>query len=162
MKNFAFPSLSACLSLTSSGDQVAQEIWQVDSRVKLSMHDTGRDRTLHVNVEVDNDDMARSPKLIVTLPRNCQVTAIKLAEGFELTPYQIMGHDNFAIPQPSTMSDSYVQFDIRNMNREAFDVDITFVPTKGKFRQNSQAAAFIYNITPEANKKNNYAVIDVH
>lgn len=157
-------SLFVCvlgLFILSAQSVKAQEIWQVDGRVSLDLDRSGGYRILHANVKVDNDDTARSPKLIVTLPRNSEVTGIKFAKGFENTPYQIMGSNNLAVSHESGTKDSYVQFDIRNLNKEAFGVSITFVPTEKKYRPKSQAAAFIYGITPDLNKKNNYAVIAV-
>ncbi len=144
-------------------DTAAQEIWQVDSRIEsMSLKDNGKSKTITIQVKADNDDTGRSPKLIVTLPRNSKVTSVTMDENFKTTPYQVMGHGNLALGHVNENIDSYVQFDLRNLTKETFEVRITIKPMSDGFQKSAEASAFIYGITPERNKENNYKVIQLN
>lgn len=78
--------------LLFSNSTSAQEIWQVDSRIEnMVVKKSGGYYILFVTVVSNNDDDARSPKLIVNIPRNCKIHGITMPAGFESTPYQIYG-----------------------------------------------------------------------
>ena len=73
-----------------------------------------------------------------------------------------MGYNNLALNHNPHPVDSYVQFDIRNLNKESFKAEVTLVPVNGSFETPSSAAAFVYGITPEHNKENNYSVVYIN
>lgn len=138
-------------------DTYSQEIWQVDSRIEsMSVKDKGNSKIINIQVKADNDDTERSPTLIVSLPRNSKVTSVNMNDNFKNTPYQVMGHGNLALSHVKENIDSYVQFDLRNLNKETFDVSISISPTSGGFQKDASVSAFIFGITPELNKENNF------
>ena len=138
----------------------AQAIWQVDSKIDLSVSKSGNYNLVKIKVKANNDDTQRSPKLIVTLPRNCKVKSITMDDEFKyITPYQVMGSGNLALSHIEEQTDGYVQFDLKNLNQEEFNVTINILPTSFGFKPKATLGAFIYGITPELNKTNNYKTI---
>lgn len=150
-------------SLTSSS---AQEIWQVDSSIEdLTVEKSGRYYILNVRIKSHNDDDARSPKLIVNLPRNCRVNGITMPAGFENTAYQIFGNKSQAVPSNAQAKqiDAYINFDLDNLGTTTdISFKISFSPTFGTLRPQSAASAFIYTLTPEATKSNNFATVNIN
>lgn len=136
---------------------MSKEKSQTDTQLHLTTRKSGGYTILKVSVNAANDDAARSPKLIVTLPRKSQVNGVKINnQKHDPTPYQIMGNGNLALPHKPPKTDAYVQFDIRNLNKESFEAEISIVPQNGGWEDKASAGAFIYSLSPELNKENNY------
>lgn len=144
----------------------AQEIWQVDSSIeKMTIERSGEYYIMYVTIKSHNDDDARSPKLIVTLPRNCTVRGITMPKGFESTAYQIFGNESQALKSGSVKyhTDSYINFDLKNLDTRTNETfKISFLPTKEGLRPQSAASAFIYSLTPEASKANNFKSVNIN
>lgn len=146
------------ITLMAGSTYAQKEIWQVDSRIEsVTIKNKGKLKIITIQVKADNDDTQRSSKLIISLPRNSNVTAVTMDEKFKYTiPYQVMGHGNLALSHIKKNIDSYVQLDLGNLNKETFVVNISISPTSGGFLKGASVSAFIFGITPELNKGNNF------
>ncbi len=144
----------------------AQPIWQIDSRIeRMTVEKSGEYYILNINVKANNDDDARSAKLIVNLPRNCKVNGITMPAGFENTAHQVFSNKTQASPKSGNgkQIDSYINFDLPNLGtRTDLTFKVSFVPTADGLRRGSEASAFIYSLTPEKDKKNNLAVVAIN
>lgn len=144
----------------------AQEIWQADSSIeKLTVEKSGEYYILYVTIKSHNDDDARSPKLIVNLPRNCRVQGITMPSGFENTAYQVFGNESQATGQGGVSQniDSYINFDLPNLGTRTNETfKISFIPTTEGMRKSSTVSAFIYSLTPDASKSNNFKIVKVN
>lgn len=135
------------------------EIWQSDLRVKMSQEKKGKYLIYDLVIRTDNDDASRSPHLIFSLPRNSQVRGIKFSKGFEQTAYQIYGSDSQALPPKTPSIDGYVKVDFRNLNRETVKIKISILEVDSGWKRGDGASAFVFGLTPERNKKNNFAYL---
>ena len=136
---------------------MANKKWQTDSRLQMTSPKSGGHKKLKITINADNDDTARSPKMIVTLPSHNQFKGVRINNRkHDTTPYQIMGNGNLVLPHDPPKTDAYVQFDIWNMNKEDFVKEISLLPVNGDWEDKASAGAFVYSLSPELNKENNY------
>ncbi|MDF1696072.1 MAG: hypothetical protein P1U56_09585 [Saprospiraceae bacterium] len=144
----------------------SQEIWQADSRIEtFSVTKSGGYYILYINIKSDNDDDARCPKLIICLPRNSRVTAVTLPKGHENMAFQVLGNKTQAAKNAENKDqiDGCVRFDLPNLGTKTNMIfKITFVATSDGLRSDSEASAFIYSLTPEKDKKNNFKTIQIN
>ena len=138
------------------------EIWQSDLRVKMTQKKTRTQSHYLITIKTDNDDMSRSPHLIFSLPRNAVVKKIKFSRGFERTAYQVYGNKAQAETGTSHRIDGYVKVDFNNMNRQTVKVKITIAEVGEGYQRGDGASAFVFSLTPELNKKNNFAYLPLN
>ena len=134
-------------------------IWQSDLRVKLRQKKSSTRNRYEVRITTDNDDTSRSPHLIFALPRNSRVIDIKFSRGFEDTAYQIYGNHSQAQARKVPQIDGYVKVDFPNLLRQKVSVLITIKPVAGGWQRGDGASAYVFSLTPELNKKNNFAYL---
>ena len=132
--------------------------WQSDLRVQMKQKRTGSKNVYEVQIKTDNDDASRSPHLIFSLPRNSKVDGIKFIKGFGSTAYQIYGNASQAIPRKKQI-DSYVKVDFRNLNNESVRIRISISAVGRGWKKGDGASAFVFSLTPEMDKKNNFAYL---
>lgn len=131
-------------------------IGQSDLRVKMKQKRLKSQNLYEVLIKTDNDDESRSPHLIFSLPRNTKVDKIIFGRGFGKTPYQIYGDASQAIPRGTKQVDGYVKFDFRNLKNEIVRIRIYTSPVGKGWKKGYGASAFVFSLTPEMNKENNF------
>lgn len=134
-------------------------IWQSDLRVKMRQKRSSTRNSYEVRIATDNDDASRSPHLIFALPRNSRVIGIKFSDGFEQTAYQIYGNHSQAQARKVPQIDGYVKVDFQNLNKEKLSVFITIKPVGDGWQRGDGASAYVFSLTPELKKKNNFAYL---
>lgn len=135
------------------------EIWQSDLRVKMSQKKKGSYLIYTIAIKTNNDDASRSPHLIFSLPRNSQVKGIRFSPGFEQTAYQVYGNDSQGLVSATSSIDGYVKVDFRNLNRETVKLRISIQEVDTGWQRGDGASAFVFSLTPELDKKNNFAYL---
>ena len=135
------------------------EIWQSDMRVKFKQKRSKSKVVYDIVVTTDNDDASRSPHLIFSLPRNSRVQSVRVGKGHENTSYQIYGNASQGIPPGTAQIDGYVKVDFANLNKERVRIRIVAVSVRDGWRKGDGASAFVYSLTPELNKRNNFVYL---
>jgi len=146
-----------------SSTSISAQVWQVDSRIDtITVVKSGGYYILDIVVKADNDDDARAPKLIVSLPRNCRVNGINMPSGMNGTAYKILGNQSqtLASGYNPPRTDAHIQFDLTNLGTSTnITFQISFSASTAGLQSNSKVSAFIYSMTPEFNKDNNFKSI---
>ncbi|MEM9545082.1 MAG: hypothetical protein AAGA77_03870 [Bacteroidota bacterium] len=159
-------SLLLLFTFFVSSSSTAQQIWQNDLSIeKLSVEKSGGYYVFYLTFKSNGDFDVRSPKLIFNLPRNSSIRAITLPKSFESTAYQIFGSEAQALP-PGAQSediDSYINFDLSNLRKDATATfKISILAKEKGLPKAAAASAFIYSLTPEADKNNNFKSISIN
>ena len=139
--------------------------WQTETYInEMSYEKKGGYYVITINIKKDGSTDARSPKLIVNLPPNTEVNGIRFPDNRKDIPYQVLGNKSQVFPSGynPTPTDGCIVFDLPNLQTKA---DHTFVisitETTDRMPTQTEASAYLFSITPEKNKENNFKIIKI-
>lgn len=143
-------------------DIIGQDIWQSDMKVEMTQRTSGSYQIYNILVSTENNDASRSPHLIFTLPKNSKAHAIEVNGDKASTTYQVYGNAAQALPHNPTQEDGYIKVDFPNLNKQEVKISITLIPIGKGLQRNDGASAFIFSLTPELNKENNFIYLPLN
>ncbi|MEZ4987426.1 MAG: hypothetical protein R2795_20670 [Saprospiraceae bacterium] len=73
--------------------------------------------------------------------------------------YQVYGNAAQALPHNPERVDAYVKVDFPNLNKTTVKVRISIEEVGNGWQKNDGASAYVFSLTPELNKANNFVYL---